>query len=80
MSDVPWKPAINRGRVWFEVWPRRWGRYEVWECDEVLGAGRKYLRATVWGRERAFDRAEALQAAHDAPPDAPRALFTTRHP
>jgi hypothetical protein len=73
---------IIRGPVWHEVWPARWGFYRVYECDGGLGGtglfpGR-YLKATVWGLERARRRAEALQEAHDAPPPVPKPVFSTK--
>lgn len=74
---------ILRGPVWYEVWPARWGFYRVYERDGGLGGTGlfpgQYLKATVWGLDRAIRRAEALQEARDAPtPSPPKPAFSTK--
>lgn len=74
---------IDLGPVWYEVWPAGWGFYRVYERDGGLGGNGlfpgQYLKATVWGRDRAIRRAEALQEARDAPPPSlPKPVFSTK--
>lgn len=73
-------PPLKRGPVWFEVWPARFGFYGVYECGGAvagLGGGPRW-KETVWGRDRAIRRAEALQEARDSPPSPPKPVFSTK--
>jgi hypothetical protein len=73
-------PNLKRGPVWFEVWPRRFGFYGVYECGGAVAGlgGQPRLTTTVWGRDRAISLAEALQEARDAPPAVPEPVFSTK--